>query len=115
MFKRLFGVLLVSAFAATLSAQAFTVRGSITDQSGALIPGVAISLHHSGSGRDWMTVSDAQGAFAVAGIPPGEVEVTAELPGFKTSKVKVLLGSETKIANLSIVLTVASVSENVEV
>src|SRR5215510_9208161 len=112
MFKRLFGVLLVSAFAATLSAQGFTVRGRITDQSGALIPGVAISLHHSGSGRDWTTVSDAQGAFAVVGIPAGEVEVTAELPGFKTSKVRVRLGGETQIANLSIVLSVANVSQS---
>jgi len=115
MFKRLFEVCLVSAFVATLSAQAFSVRGKVVDQSGALIPGVAISLHHSGSGRDWMTVSDAQGAFAVVGIPPGEVEVTAELPGFKTTRVRALLGGETPIANLSIVLSVASMSENVEV
>src|SRR5262245_12001399 len=113
MSKRLM-ILVMIAGGVTLWAQSFSLRGKILDQTGALIPGVTVTVQHRDSGREWKTVSNPEGIFVMTGIASGIVEVTAELPGFKTSRVTMRIG-DSPLVEISITLAVASVSENVEV
>jgi Ca-activated chloride channel family protein len=113
MFKRFVWVLLLSSVTA-LTAQSFSVRGKVVDLSGALLPGVKVTLQHKDSRMMWETVSSGDGQFDFAGVPAGDVELRAELPGFKTAVLKSKLGA-VAVTDVSIMLHVASVAQTVEV
>ena len=64
------------------------VVGVVTDQSGAVLPGVSVTLKSVGRASTRATVSDSKGMYVFAGIVPGPYEVTAELSGFSTKQIK---------------------------
>ena len=57
-----------------------TVRGRVVDASGAVLPGVTVSLMSGGVQLTALTGGD--GTFTLRGVPPGQVIVTAALGGF---------------------------------
>jgi hypothetical protein len=59
------------------------VRGVVKDSSGAVLPGVTVSI----AGRS--AVTNAKGEFVVAGLAPGFHDVVAVLSGFTTIRVVV--------------------------
>jgi hypothetical protein len=71
----------VTAAPATSAATA-TVRGHITDPSGALIPGAAITITTSAGKAVTKTTADASGQYAVSGLPPGSYVVQTSVEGF---------------------------------
>ena len=69
-----------------------SVEGTIVDQSGALLPGVTVTLVEADTGAQRVTLSDADGRFAALLLPVGVYNLTAELAGFvsqKQSEIKV--------------------------
>jgi hypothetical protein len=96
-----------------LLAQVATLRGHVTDESGALIPGAAVKL--SGvDGATRTTTTDDKGTYTFAGVPPGSYSVAASAPQLTQSQAaKVTLRAGTQILNLA--LKVASLSEKVTV
>ena len=62
-----------------------TLSGTIVDQSGAVIPGVTLSLTAQSTGIIRRTLSSASGNFTFAELPIDNYSVTAELPGFQKS------------------------------
>lgn len=77
--------LLLLAGMGSLLAQAPSGRlhGQVTDPSGAVIPGAAITLKNS-SGLTIPVKSDAAGAYDVKGLAPGTYTVTVSSKGFVT-------------------------------
>ena len=71
----------VSAFGQTINA---TLGGTVTDSSGALIPGVTITATNLATGIVTSVLSNEAGAYNFASIQSGTYKVTAELPGFQT-------------------------------
>jgi Carboxypeptidase regulatory-like domain len=63
------------------------VYGSVTDASGAVIPGAAISVRNVDTSRVYDTLADESGKFILTLLPIGNYEVTAEAAGFKKSVV----------------------------
>jgi hypothetical protein len=59
-----------------------TIRGKITDQTGALIPGTQITVSNLKGQTVGTTTSDASGNYEVHGIAPGRYTVTATSGGF---------------------------------
>ncbi len=59
-----------------------TVRGHITDQTGALIPGARVSVTDASGNTVRTTTADAGGAYDLRGLPPGSYIVKAEFEGF---------------------------------
>ena len=91
-----------------------TVYGIIRDATGAVIPGVDLRLRNSRTGEGWMTLSDQRGYFELRGVTTGQLELSAELPGFVTYRQPItLLPGGT--AGAYPVLQVGSSSQNVEV
>src|SRR5215813_15599676 len=80
--RALFAVLISvsTLFAQTTNA---TLRGSITDQSGAILPGVAITVKHEGTGVERATLSDETGNYQLAALPVGPYQIDVRLPGMK--------------------------------
>ena len=58
------------------------MRGRVTDQQQAILPGVAITVTHVENGNIRETVSGEDGTFLVPGLLPGPYRVSAELAGF---------------------------------
>jgi hypothetical protein len=73
---------------ATCSAQALngSLSGNIVDESGALVPGADISITNDASQDVRRTVSNSEGFFTFASVPPGSYTVRAQLSGFKTAE-----------------------------
>ncbi len=60
-----------------------SVRGTITDPSGAILRGVRVMVTNQQTGVTRTTVTNGTGYYAVAGLPPGRYQVTARLAQFK--------------------------------
>jgi Carboxypeptidase regulatory-like domain len=73
---------------ATCGAQALngSLSGNIVDESGALVPGADVSITNDASQDVRRTVTNGEGFFTFASVPPGTYTVRAQLSGFKTAE-----------------------------
>jgi hypothetical protein len=96
--------------------QTSTLTGTIKDGTGAVLPGVTVSVSSpSQVGGVQTSVTDSQGVYRFPALHPGVYEMEATLSGFKTVKrgeVTLPLGTTTTI---DVALSVASISETVQV
>jgi hypothetical protein len=60
------------------------IRGVVTDDSGAVLPGVTVTLRGPGVPGAPTTVSNESGVYRFPNLPPGTYSVSAELQGFAT-------------------------------
>ncbi|HEY0788686.1 MAG TPA: carboxypeptidase-like regulatory domain-containing protein, partial [Thermoanaerobaculia bacterium] len=82
--------LLVLCFSVSVSLLAQSSGGSITgtvsDESGAFLPGVTITATDAEKGTVRTAVTNERGAFALPLVPVGTYDVTAELGGFRPAR-----------------------------
>jgi hypothetical protein len=90
-------VLLAAAMAAPTSVFAQTVTGaiagSVKDESGAVLPGVVVSVTSDAPGNSAQAVTDQQGAYRVEGLAPGSYRVQVALDGFETEDRRVTVAA----------------------
>src|SRR2546425_12305553 len=60
-----------------------TITGTVSDTTGAVIPGVAIEAKNVQTGAVYQAGSSETGNFTLAQLPAGTYELSATLPGFK--------------------------------
>src|SRR5215510_283308 len=77
-------LLIVPLITSTAWAQTFTggLRGAVKDANG-VVPGVTVTLLNEATGATRDAVSNEQGQYNFAAVPPGTYTVKAELTGFK--------------------------------
>jgi len=103
----------VWAFAAQ-SGNSAPVHGSVTDPSGAVIPGATVHLTNPVSGLDRTAIADATGNFEIPNVPFNRYQVEVTAPGF--AKLRQALDIHSVIAtNLNLVLQIAAASQTVTV
>lgn len=91
------------------------LKGTVLDQSGAVIPGAHITLQRSADRTTAaLATSNSQGQFTVAAVPPGQYAIQISAPGFKTEARRLDLHAR-DLALLSPVLQVGSASQSVMV
>ncbi|HZQ52512.1 MAG TPA: carboxypeptidase-like regulatory domain-containing protein [Bryobacteraceae bacterium] len=68
----------------TASAQTYRaqIRGLVTDQSGAVLPGATVTLSNKSTGVTTTKQSDSAGLYVFDYVDPGTYTVTVEAPGF---------------------------------
>jgi len=71
-----------SSFAQTGTASLY---GKVTDQQGAVLPGVTVTVTSTAAAVTRSTVSDATGNYQFIALPPGLYNVKVELTGFRTA------------------------------
>src|SRR5688572_23543905 len=81
-------LLLLSATAVTAQERTGNVAGVVKDQSGGVLPGVAVTLTNKASGRTVSTKTDADGSYIVRELEPGRYTVKFELTGFSNAVVQ---------------------------
>jgi iron complex outermembrane receptor protein len=86
----------------------------VRDRTGAVVPGVTITLTPVPTGTAKTVVTDASGAYRFEGLPPGEYEVQAVLSGFGSEMARVS-ASAGQPSTLDVTLRIAPLSETVTV
>src|SRR5882672_11332980 len=85
-FTRLWSVVFLLIFSsATVRAQSTAqLSGRVTDQSGAVLPGVEITATQADTGIARNTVTDETGNYLLPNLPLGPYRLEAMLPGFRS-------------------------------
>lgn len=80
----IFGTLLYATTALPQSTNTGEIRGTVTDPSGAVVPGVTVEVHdiHTGVMRKYVT--NGAGLYDTFSTPPGDYEITFTKTGFKS-------------------------------
>lgn len=108
-------VVAMAAAAAAPAAQApASLSGVLRDASGAVLPGVEVTLTNTAAEMSYKAVSDGVGRFAFRGIPAARYELTGRLPGFRVVTDTVILsgGDDQQI---SLMMQVGGIMETVTV
>lgn len=113
--------LLCHAFACFFSAAACyaqaptgSIIGTVTDESGAVIPGAAITITGKSTGVKRNATSTADGTFTVPALAAGEYQVRCENRGFRTTVLELTVETGSSVT-LDLKLQVGATAEIVEV
>jgi Carboxypeptidase regulatory-like domain len=108
-------LLIAAALAyAAQGGNAGSVRGTVTDQSGAVIPDATVHLKNAVSGLDRSVKTDEMGQFAIDNVPFNNYSVSASASGFASQSQSLTLRSAVGIS-LKLVLQVEAAASTVTV
>jgi hypothetical protein len=90
-----FLLLTLGAFLALGQVETGRITGTVTDPTGAVVPGATITVKSIATGTERVTTTNTQGVYAVTGLIAGPYEVSVTSKGFKTEqrRVRVMVGS----------------------
>ena len=91
------------------------ITGTVTDQSGAVLPGVEITVTQTATGAKRTAVSNETGNYVLASLPVGPYMLEAGLPGFKTYVQSGIVLQVNANPTINVVLQIGQVSDQVEV
>lgn len=92
-----------------------TVRGTVSDTSGGVLPGATVTITDTGTKATRTTVSDDRGGYLFSGLFPGTYTVKVELQGFKTYEQTNLVLSPADTRGVDVALEVGQLNEVVSV
>ena len=96
-------------------ADAGTVLGTVTDSTGAMVPGVSITLRNPENNLTYKTATDQSGEFRFPTVPAGSYELTAERDGFRKVVHSAFAVHAAEPAHVNVVLQVGALSEQITV
>ncbi len=91
------------------------INGTVTDQSGAVVPGADVTLTNMGTAATSKAVSSSAGEFSFPDLPVGSYQIGVTAPGFKVMSVQKIPVSAGTTYTLPVKLSVATTGETVEV
>jgi len=92
-----------------------TILGTVSDTTGAAVPGATVTLTNLGTGLTRSIVTDSTGEYTVPSLPTGKYRLVAELPGFRTVTMPDIdLGVDQHL-RFNVQLSIGTVSETVTV
>lgn len=101
----------------TLNGQVISssIVGDVADASGAAVPGATIVVTNTGTAATRQIVSDANGSYVFAQLPPGNYQIVASLAGFKRYEVSSINLPVNQTIRVDIAFSVGDVAEQVQV
>jgi len=107
-------LIVMTASLAAVAAQRFsTFSGTLTDQTNAVLPNVAVVLTNAATAAKYEVRSDRTGHFEFVGLPDGDYALTAEEPGFAPYKDPVTIAGRN--VDRTVQLQLASLTETIRV
>ena len=93
--QRLLTLVVILVMPVAAYAQEATFTGSVTDSTGAVLPGVTITAVNEASGNTFTAVTDERGDFRLP-VRVGTYRITSELSGFTTVNrtLQILIGQD---------------------
>ena len=116
-YLRLLALLFALSFALALSAQdTASITGVVTDTSGAVVPGVQVTLSNSATGVKYQAVTNAEGSFTINEARPGPgYTATFSHAGFQSTSVTGIYLNVSATRTQNVQLTVGNVVQTVAV
>src|SRR2546425_635604 len=101
-------------FAGPLFAQDASIIGQVTDDSGAVLPGVTVTTRGPAlQVPELTTVTNERGEYRLAPLPIGTYEIQYSLAGFQTVKKENVRLTVGFVAKLDVAMMLGSLSESV--
>jgi hypothetical protein len=112
-------LLLASLVSPRLSAQSVvtsgSIRGVLTDQSGAVIVGASVRVQHQATGATSTQTSNREGAFVFPALAVGQFQLKVTAPGFRTAEVNAVTVQVGQTTTVDVRLQAGSYTQTMEV
>jgi hypothetical protein len=92
-----------------------SIEGTVRDNSGAVLPGVTVTVTNTDTGAQRVVITNEEGVYRAPLLPLGTYQVTAELQGFKKFEQQGISLSAGQTALTNVTLSVGTVSETITV
>jgi len=92
-----------------------SIRGTVTDPAGGVMPRATIVAEDAEKGVRYTSTTDENGQYDFVGLPPGTYRVTAKISGFQTEILKDVAVSVGQTVVLDISMKISSGAEVIEV
>src|ERR1051325_2767761 len=91
------------------------VQGTVSDSSGALVPGANVVLKDTETGKTQEVTTNDEGFYRIPGLAPGKYELTVEKTGYKKSVAQNVAVSAEVIQGIDVILEVGNIEAVVTV
>lgn len=112
--KLVFALLVTALFSAAQTISS-SIVGTVTDPSGAVVPGVVITVRNLDTGIRTSAMTDSVGNYTVTQLPPGNYQVDAEMAGFKRFQRQNVALEMTRQLRIDVQLETGAATETVNV
>ncbi|MBI3681867.1 MAG: carboxypeptidase regulatory-like domain-containing protein [Acidobacteria bacterium] len=92
-----------------------TIFGTVTDATGAVAPGVAVTVIHAATSTSRQTITNSSGDYVFVQLPVGTFTLRAQAAGFKEQIETDILLQVSENRRIDIALQVGQVTERIEV
>jgi hypothetical protein len=97
------------------AAVAGSISGTVTDQTGSVVPNANITVQDVSTGLVYRTLSDSKGYYTLPVLPVGRYELDVQVPGFRGYQLQDILLDTNAALTLNASLTVGSAATTVSV
>jgi hypothetical protein len=108
-------LLLLMGVSTSFAQSTASLGGTVTDPTGAVVPGASIKVRSLATNLVRETVSDSAGAYVVPSLQPGDYEIRTTAAGFGTSVIKSVTLQVDQSVTANVRLNVQSTGETVQV
>ena len=91
------------------------VNGTVADQSGAVLPGVTVTLSEETTGLTRSVVANETGRWVIPALQPGRYTIKAELSGFQTQNRTGIVVNVGQAISINLTLPVGTLTDQVTV
>lgn len=92
-----------------------SVTGTVKDATGALIPGVKLTLANTATNAQLTTTTNSSGEFQFLQLAPSTYSLVAEGSGFKRATVSSVLVQVDQVTHIDLTMEVGSLTESIQV
>src|SRR5512140_1417639 len=108
-------IIFAALIAGVCLAQNAEIVGRITDATGAVVPGVAVTVTNIGTGVQLPLRSNESGYYTATLLQPGNYRIGVEMQGFRQATRSGIRLEVGQVARIDFALTVGDLSEKVQV
>ncbi|MEO7660325.1 MAG: carboxypeptidase-like regulatory domain-containing protein, partial [Pyrinomonadaceae bacterium] len=92
-----------------------SMSGTVTDPSGAVVPGATVTVVNTATGAERSAVASSTGAFDFQALQPGNYTISVEASGFRKAIARNIVVSVSTASTVNIPLEVGLAGEEVTV
>ncbi|HEX4945498.1 MAG TPA: TonB-dependent receptor [Blastocatellia bacterium] len=108
------GIILTSLCAPLAQTSTGSIRGTVTDPTGAVLPNVTVIIRNADTNSERKLTTNAEGIFNADNLPPGEYEIVAENTGFRRQRMQATVQTGGSIT-ADFEMTVGTTNETVDI
>ncbi len=92
-----------------------TITGTVTDASGAVVPGAKVTISEQGTGQNYELTTNAAGEFTRPALKPSTYNVAVSATGFKNTEQRNIILTAGERTAVNVTLTIGDAGQTVEI